>query len=49
LPSLPMFLAIPAMLKRGVPFWPALALGCVLTIALYLGLTWVGPRLGVRL
>lgn len=49
LPSLPMFLAIPAMLKRGVPFWPALVLGCALTIALYLGLTWIGPRLGIRL
>ncbi|MEQ1708195.1 MAG: DUF3147 family protein [Terricaulis sp.] len=49
LPSLPMFLAIPAMLKRGVPFWPALVLGCALTIALYLSLTWIGPRLGIRL
>lgn len=49
LPSLPMFLAIPAMLRRGVPFWPALGLGCVLTIVLYLAMTWVGPRIGLRL
>jgi hypothetical protein len=49
LPSLPMFLVIPALLKRGVPFWPALALGCALTIALYLSMTWIAPRLGVRL
>ena len=36
LPSLPMFLAIPAMLRAGVNFWVALAAGCVLTVLLYL-------------
>ncbi len=49
LPSLPMFLLIPALLRRGVGFWPALAGGCVLTIALYLAMTVLGPRLGLRL
>jgi hypothetical protein len=49
LPSLPMFLLIPALLKRGLGFWPALAAGCVLTMALYLAMTWLGPRFGLRL
>ena len=49
LPSLPMFLLIPALLRQGVSFWTALALGCSLTIALYLGMTWLGPRFGLRL
>jgi hypothetical protein len=49
LPSLPMFLAIPAMLRAGVPFHPALALGCVLTVILYLGMTAIAPRLGIQL
>lgn len=49
LPSLPMFLLIPALLHRGVPFWPALMAGCLLTIALYLVVTWAGPWLGLRL
>lgn len=49
LPSLPMFLLIPALLGRGVPFWLALTLGCLLTIALYLALTWIGPRFGLNL
>jgi len=49
LPSLPMFLLIPAMLKRGAGFWPALAAGCALTIALYALMVWAGPRLGLRL
>ena len=49
LPSLPMFLLIPALLRRGTPFWTALALGCGLTIGLYLLMTWIGPRLGLKL
>ena len=49
LPSLPMFLAIPALLSRGVPFWLALVLSCGLTILLYGILTWVAPRLGLQL
>ncbi len=49
LPSLPMFLAIPAMLRSGVNFWLALVLGCVLTVVLYLGMMAVGPRLGLKL
>jgi hypothetical protein len=49
LPSLPMFLLIPAMLNRGAPFWLALIVGCALTIALYLAMTWLGPRFGLRL
>lgn len=49
LPSLPMFLLIPWLLKSGVGFWLSLAIGCALTIALYLLMTWVGPRFGLRL
>jgi len=49
LPSLPMFLVIPAALKRGLPFWPTLAGACLLTIGLYLVMTWLGPRLGLKL
>ena len=47
LPSLPMFLLIPTLLGRGMPFWGALAAGCLLTIVLYLTMTWAGPRLGL--
>ena len=49
LPSLPMFLIIPALLKRGVGFWPALGLGCAATMALYALMVWIGPRFGLRL
>ena len=49
LPSLPMFLVIPALLRAGTPFWLALALGCALTVILYLGMTALAPRIGVQL
>jgi hypothetical protein len=49
LPSLPMFLLIPLMLRQGISFWIALAAGCALTIALYLATIWIGPKLGLRL
>jgi hypothetical protein len=49
LPSLPMFLLIPWMLRSGWSFYVALAVGCAVTIALYLGMTWLGPRVGLRL
>ena len=49
LPSLPMFLVIPALLRRGVPFWGALGLGCALTVVLYITMTWAAPRVGLRL
>jgi hypothetical protein len=49
LPSLPMFLLIPMLLRQGVNFWLALAAGCVLTMVLYGAMTWFGPRFGLRL
>jgi hypothetical protein len=49
LPSLPMFLLIPMLLRNGVGFWTSLIAGCVLTIALYLAMTVIGPRFGVKL
>ena len=49
LPSLPMFLLMPWLLRTGVGFWVALTIGCALTILLYLGMTLLGPRFGLRL
>lgn len=49
LPSLPMFLLIPALLKRGMGFHPSLAAGCLLTVTLYALMAWLGPRFGLKL
>ena len=49
LPSLPMFLLIPALLRHGISFWLALTAGCVLTIILYALMTSLAPRFGLQL
>lgn len=49
LPSLPQLLMIPALLRAGVGFWPALLAGCALTVALYLAMVLVLARFGVTL
>jgi accessory gene regulator protein AgrB len=47
LPSLPMFLLIPALLRGGTNFWIALGLGCALTVGLYLLMMHFAPRFGI--
>ena len=49
LPSLPMFLVIPALLHRGMGFWPALAIGCATTVVLYLMMVAILRQFGVEL
>ena len=49
LPSMPMFLVLPLMLRAGLNFWLALLLACALTILLYLGMIAVAPRFGLKL
>ncbi|MXV36410.1 MULTISPECIES: DUF3147 family protein [unclassified Saccharibacter] len=49
LPSLPMFLVMPFLLRHGMDFWLVLAIGCSLTCVLYLLVTWVGSQCGLKL
>lgn len=49
LPSLPLFLAMPLMLRAGMGFWLSLGVSCALTVALYFALIWGLHRLGVNL
>jgi type IV secretory pathway TrbD component len=49
LPSLPMFLTMPMLIRSGANFWLSLLAGCLLTIALYTLMTWIGPRFGLKL
>ena len=48
LPTLPMFLVLPAMLRHGFGFWIALSVSCALTVALYLVAVWLLPKLGIN-
>jgi hypothetical protein len=49
LPSLPMFLLMPWMLRAGHSFWLTLAAGVALTVILYLLTIGIAARFGVRL
>lgn len=49
LPSLPMFVALPLLLRGGLGFWPSLAIVIAGTLALYAMMFWAAPRLGLKL
>ncbi len=49
LPSLPLFLIVPALLRYGVGFWWALLASCGVTILLYLVTIPIAARFGVTL
>ena len=49
LPSMPLFLLLPVMLRAGLGFWLAFSLGVALTILLYAGMFWLAPRIGLKL
>lgn len=49
LPSLPMFLVFPWLLRKGIAFWPTLLLCCLLTMVLYAGMAVLLKRFGIDL
>jgi hypothetical protein len=49
LPTLPMFLVLPALLRSGAGFWTALGLSCLLTLSLYAAMVWTLGRFGISL
>lgn len=49
LPSMPLFLLLPLMLRAGVHFWLALPIACLVTILLYGMMALLAPRVGIRL
>ena len=49
LPSLPMFLIMPWMLKKGISFYLSLVSGILITILLYFLMTKVLARFGMNL
>lgn len=49
LPTLPMFLVLPWLLRQGAQFWLAMSASCVLTIALYVIALWLLPRFGIEI
>ena len=49
LPSLPLFVVLPMLLRSGMAFWAAMAIVVAGTLALYALMFWAGPRLGLKI
>ena len=49
IPSVPLFIALPWLLRSGVGFWAAMAIVIAMTLALYAAMFWAAPRLGLKL
>ncbi|BDS05318.1 hypothetical protein NT6N_03580 [Oceaniferula spumae] len=49
IPTMPMFLLMPWMLRRGISYGWTLLAGCVLTAVLFIVTAWVMKRFGVEL
>jgi hypothetical protein len=49
LPSLPLFVVLPMLLKSGMAFWAAMAIVVAGTLALYALMFWAAPKLGLKL
>jgi hypothetical protein len=49
IPSVPLFIALPWLIRSGVGFWVAMALMVAGTLALYALMFWAAPRLGLKL
>ena len=49
LPSIPLFIALPMLLRTNLGFWPSMAICVAGTLALYACWFWAAPRLGLKL
>lgn len=49
LPTIPMFLLMPWLLRRGLGFWPALAAGCGCTVVCFAAAAMVLKKFGIGL
>ena len=49
LPSLPLFLILPAMLRAGLGLWLSMAIAVTVTLALYALMFWAAPKIGLKL
>ncbi|NUQ17802.1 MAG: DUF3147 family protein [Sphingomonas sp.] len=48
-PSVPLFIALPILLRSGVGFWLSMAIVVVGTLALYAFWFWAAPKVGIKL
>lgn len=48
-PSVPLFIALPILLRSGLGFWASMAIVVAGTLALYALMFWAAPRIGIKL
>ena len=48
-PSVPLFIALPLLIRSGIGFWASMAIVVAGTLALYALMFWAAPRLGLKL
>ena len=48
-PSVPLFIALPLLLRSGLGFWVSMGIVIVGTLALYALWFWAAPKMGIRL
>ena len=49
IPSVPLFIALPLLIRNGVAFWASMVMVVLGTLALYALMFWAAPRLGLKL
>jgi len=49
IPSVPLFIALPVLIRSGMGFWASMAIVVAGTLALYALMFWAAPRLGLKL
>ena len=47
--SMPLFIALPLLLRNGLSFWPSMAVAVALTLGTYALMFWAGPKFGLKL
>ena len=47
--SLPLFIALPLLLRHGFGFWLSISVAVAVTLGAYALMFWAGPRLGLKL
>jgi hypothetical protein len=48
-PSVPLFIALPLLLRSGLGFWVSMAIVITGTLALYAFMFWMAPKVGLKL
>jgi hypothetical protein len=49
IPSVPLFIALPLLLRSGIGFWLSMTIVIAVTLALYALMFWAALRMGIKL